>query len=110
LVGGRGPLPEIRASRQQDRAHAERIARNSPIQGSAADLLKLAMIKVDAGLAAWPDARLLLTVHDELVFEVKSEVAEAFSAWVKGEMESIHQLRVPLVVDVGRGPTWGAAH
>jgi DNA polymerase-1 len=110
LLGRRRPLPEIRASRQQDRAHAERIARNSPIQGSAADLLKLAMIKVDAGLAAWPDARLLLTVHDELVFEVKSEVAQSFSAWVKGEMESIHQLRVPLVVDVGRGPTWGAAH
>jgi DNA polymerase-1 len=110
LLGRRRPLPEIRASRQQDRAHAERIARNSPIQGSAADLLKLAMIKVDAGLAAWPDARLLLTVHDELVFEVKTEVAPAFSGWVKEQMESIYQLQVPLVVDVGRGPTWGAAH
>jgi DNA polymerase-1 len=110
LLGRRRPLPEIRASRQQDRGHAERIARNSPIQGSAADILKLAMIKVDAGLGAWPDARLLLTVHDELVFEVKTEVAADFSAWVRAQMESIYELRVPLVVDVGRGPTWGSAH
>jgi DNA polymerase-1 len=110
LLGRRRPLPEIRASRQQDRGHAERIARNSPIQGSAADLLKLAMLKVDAGLGAWPDARLLLTVHDELVFEVKTEVVEAFSRWVKAEMEATYELRVPLVVDVGHGPTWGSAH
>src|SRR4029077_4021781 len=79
LLGRRRPLPEIRATRAQDRAYAERIARNTPIQGSAADLLKLAMIRVDAGIEAAgvdePDApaagaALLLTVHDELVFEV----------------------------------------
>jgi DNA polymerase-1 len=110
LLGRRRPLPEIRASRQQDRGHAERIARNSPIQGSAADLLKLAMIRVDAGLGQWKDARLLLTVHDELVFEVTDDVVEPFSAWVKTEMESVFTLKVPLVVDVGAGPTWGAAH
>jgi DNA polymerase I len=110
LLGRRRPLPEIRATRQQDRSHAERIARNSPIQGSAADLLKLAMIRVAGGLPAWPDARLLLTVHDELVFEVKVEAVTAFSAWVKEQMESIYQLAVPLVVDVGSGPTWGSAH
>jgi DNA polymerase-1 len=112
LLGRRRPLPEIRATRVQDRNHAERIARNSPIQGTAADLLKLAMIRVDAGLngGRWPDARLLLTVHDELVFEVRTEAVPDFSRWVKGEMESVYALRVPLVVDVGSGPTWGSAH
>jgi DNA polymerase-1 len=111
LLGRRRPLPEIRATRVQDRNHAERIARNSPIQGTAADLLKLAMIRVDTGLQArWPEARLLLTVHDELVFEVRTEEVAGFSAWVKAEMEGVHQLLVPLVVDVGAGRTWGSAH
>jgi len=111
LLGRRRPLPEIRATRIQDRNHAERIARNSPIQGTAADLLKLAMIRVDAGLRdGWPAARLLLTVHDELVFEVETPALADFSAWVKAEMEAVYALRVPLVVDVGAGPTWGSAH
>jgi DNA polymerase-1 len=111
LLGRRRPLPEIRASRIQDRNHAERIARNSPIQGTAADLLKLAMIRVDGGLRdRWPTARLLLTVHDELVFEVEEAAVAPFSAWVKGEMEAVYELRVPLVVDVGAGRTWGSAH
>ena len=74
LLGRRRPLPEIHATRAQDRAYAERIARNTPIQGSAADLLKLAMIRVEKGIAGKPgavaEAALLLTVHDELVFEV----------------------------------------
>ena len=69
------------------------------------------MIRVDAGLPErWPDARLLLTVHDELVFEVPTGAVEAFSAWVKHEMEAVYELRVPLVVDVGAGRTWGSAH
>jgi DNA polymerase-1 len=111
LLGRRRPLPEIRSARVQDRNHAERIARNSPIQGTAADVLKLAMIRVDAGMyERWPDARLLLTVHDELVFEVRAEAVPDFSAWVKAVMESVYELRVPLVVDVGAGPTWGSAH
>jgi DNA polymerase-1 len=111
LLGRRRPLPEIRATRVQDRNHAERIARNSPIQGTAADLLKLAMIRVDTGMQAdWPGARLLLTVHDELVFEVQEASVASFSAWVKGQMEAVYELRVPLVVDVGAGPTWGSAH
>ena len=82
LLGRRRPLPEIRATRAQDRNYAERIARNTPIQGSAADLLKLAMIRVDraieTGNAPVPDAGLLLTVHDELVFEVPAGRAEEF--------------------------------
>ena len=114
LLGRRRPLPEIRATRAQDRAYAERIARNTPIQGSAADLLKLAMIRVERAIAARtapvPEASLLLTVHDELVFEVPEGSVERFKQWIKNEMETVHQLAVPLVVDVGAGRTWGAAH
>jgi DNA polymerase-1 len=114
LLGRRRPLPEIRSTRGQDRAYAERMARNTPIQGSAADLLKLAMIRVDraidSGQGPVPDAALLLTVHDELVFEVPEADVEAFKRWVKGEMEAVFALDVPLVVDVGAGLTWGAAH
>src|SRR6185369_14903480 len=104
LLGRRRPLPEIRATRVQDRNYAERIARNTPIQGSAADLLKLAMIRVDraieAGQTPVPEADLLLTVHDELVFEVPSGRGEEFKRWVKNEMETVYKLDVPLVVDV----------
>ncbi len=110
LLGRRRAIPELLSSRAQERAYGERIARNTPIQGSAADILKLAMIRVDAGLSAWPETRLLLTVHDELVFEVKESAVDGFAAWVKHEMESVHTLRVPLVVDVGSGHTWSEAH
>ncbi len=110
LLGRRRPLPEIHAPRAQDRAYAERIARNTPIQGSAADILKLAMIRVDAGIARFPRARLLLTVHDELVFEVDEQAVGEFSDWVRHEMESVYPLRVPLIVHVGSGLTWGQSH
>src|SRR5450432_3692985 len=114
LLGRRRPLPEILSSRVQDRNYAERIARKSPIQGSAADLLKLAMIRVDrgieAGVASAVGAELLLTVHDELVFEVPDERVLAFSAWIKSEMESVFALDVPLIVEVAAGRTWGDAH
>src|SRR5262249_2239992 len=110
LFGRKRPLPEIRAARAQDRSYAERIARNTPIQGSAADLLKMAMIRVDAGIERGEDgaagAALLLTVHDELVFEVPEGNVPAFRDWVKATMESVHALKVPLVVDVGSGRTW----
>jgi DNA polymerase I len=114
LLGRRRPLPEIHATRAQDRAYAERIARNTPIQGSAADLLKLAMIRVERGIAgkggAVAEAALLLTVHDELVFEVPEAGVPEFKQWIKNEMEVVFELAVPLVVDVGAGATWGAAH
>jgi DNA polymerase-1 len=114
LLGRRRPLPEIRATRAQDRNYAERIARNTPIQGSAADLLKLAMIRVDQAIASGaspaPEADLLLTVHDELVFEVPAGSSAKFKDWVKNEMEGVYKLDVPLVVDVGAGATWGDAH
>ncbi len=111
LLGRRRPIPEMASRRAQERAHAERVARNTPIQGSAADILKLAMIRVDAGLrTGWPDARLLLTVHDELVFEIPEPQVPDFSDWVRREMQNVYLLEVPLVVDVGSGRTWGEAH
>ena len=114
LLGRRRPLPEIRATRAQDRNYAERIARNTPIQGSAADLLKLAMIRVDraieTGNSPVPEAGQLLTVHDELVFEVPEGRSQEFKDWVKNEMEGVYKLDVPLVVDVGAGRTWSEAH
>jgi DNA polymerase-1 len=114
LLGRRRPLPEIHSARGQDRNYAERIARNSPIQGSAADLLKLAMIRIDAAIeareGAASGAELLLTVHDELVFEVPQDQVTGFSAWAKAQMEAVYPLKVPLVVEVAHGHTWGDAH
>jgi DNA polymerase-1 len=94
----------------QERNYAERIARNTPIQGSAADILKLAMLRVARGLPRFPKVRLLLTVHDELVFEVPTEDVQDFCPWVKAEMEAAYALRVPLVVEARAGASWGAAH
>jgi DNA polymerase I len=110
LLGRTRALPEINAKRLQERNYAERIARNTPIQGSAADILKLAMLRVAAGLSRFPEVRLLLTVHDELVFEVLQTDLAEFCPWVKREMESAYELQVPLVVDVHAGPSWGDAH
>ena len=110
LLGRTRALPEINAKRPQERNYAERIARNTPIQGSAADILKLAMLRVARGLSRFPEVRLLLTVHDELVFEVPQTDLAEFCPWVKHEMESAYELQVPLVVDVKSGPTWGDAH
>jgi DNA polymerase-1 len=111
LLGRRRPIPEMLSHRPQERAHAERVARNTPIQGSAADILKLAMIRIHAGLrTTWPEARLLLTVHDELVFEIPAAQVVDFSDWVRREMQNVYVLQVPLVVDVGSGLTWGEAH
>jgi DNA polymerase-1 len=110
LLGRIRALPEINAKRSQDRNYAERIARNTPIQGSAADILKLAMLRVARGLSKFPQVRLLLTVHDELVFEVPTVDVEAFCPWVKAEMEAAYELRVPLVVEVHAGASWGDAH
>ena len=110
ILGRTRALPEIAAKRPQERNYAERIARNTPIQGSAADILKLAMLRVAKGLGQFPGARLLLTVHDELVFEIPDAQVESFKPWVKHEMERAYELSVPLVVEVQTGRTWGDAH
>lgn len=100
-------LPDIRSQNRMRREMAERTAINTPIQGSAADLIKLAMIRVDRALAKERlDARLLLQVHDELVLEVPEREVTQVSQLVRREMESAMSLRVPLKVDLGVGKNW----
>ena len=100
-------IPEIRDRNYNLRAYAERTAQNSPLQGSAADLIKLAMVRVhrglrDRGLAS----RMLLQVHDELIFEVPTAEIEVMRELVRTCMETVVKLEVPLVVDIGVGPNW----
>ncbi len=111
LFGRRRELRDIISRNFNVRSGAERMARNTPIQGTAADLLKVAMIKVDQRLTAEKSpAAMILTVHDELVFEVPEEAAEATIPLIREEMEGAVALSVPLTVDVGTGRTWADAH
>jgi DNA polymerase-1 len=108
LFGRRRYLPELNASNPMLRAAAERMAINMPIQGTQADLIKLAMIRVDALLPkVSADARMILQVHDELVFEVPEKDVEKVAAMVKREMQNVYTLSVPIVVDVEVGRNWG---
>ncbi|HEU5072521.1 MAG TPA: DNA polymerase, partial [Polyangiaceae bacterium] len=107
-LGRRRMLPDIKSGNRAKRFAAERIAMNMPIQGTAADILKLAMLALKDSVT--PGARMVLTVHDELVFEVpEAEVPEAMAS-IKLRMEQAYPLSVPLVVDVGSGANWRAAH
>ncbi len=107
MLGRRRLLPTIRSANRAERLAAERIAMNMPIQGTAADLLKLAMLALKE--PPTPGARMTLSVHDELVFEVPdAEVAEA-EAKIKRAMEHAFELAVPLTVEVGHGPNWNDA-
>jgi DNA polymerase-1 len=111
LLGRRRYIPAINASDRVAREAAERMALNTPIQGSAADLIKLAMLRVDEMMAReFPQALMILQVHDELVFECPQADTASFATRVKEVMESVAQLKVPLIVDVGQGPNWAAAH
>lgn len=109
LFGRRRPVPELTSRNFQIRAAAERMAVNMPIQGTAADILKRAMIDVHAALAAHPRARMILTVHDELLFEAPKDEADAVAALVKEKMAKAVTLSVPLDVDVGIGENWREA-
>jgi DNA polymerase-1 len=107
LFGRRRYIPEIKDKNFNLRSFAERTAANSPLQGSAADLIKIAMIRIHEALRArHPGTRLLLQVHDELVLEAPLAEAETVAALVKQHMEGAATLKVPLVVDVGRGDNW----
>ncbi len=111
VFGRRLYLPEINARNAQRRQYAERSAINAPMQGTAADIIKRAMIQVHGWLQA-DDAggRMIMQVHDELVFEVLADKAEAFSRRVTDIMSGAADLAVPLKVDVGTGPNWDEAH
>ncbi len=111
LFGRRRPIPEMRSSSQRDVAQGERIAINTPVQGTAADVLKMAMVALQKRLdQEYAQTQMLLTVHDELVLEVPEEDLPAVLALTREVMEGAVQLRVPLVVDVGHGHHWGEAH
>jgi DNA polymerase-1 len=107
LFGRRRYIPEIRDRNFNVRAFGERTAANSPIQGSAADLIKVAMIKIDQALRdRGLRSKMLLQVHDELVFEAPLDEVAKVSELVRHEMEHAAELSVPLVVDLGTGPNW----
>ena len=110
LLGRRRYLPEITSANRTVREAAERTAINTPVQGSAADIIKLAMIRVHSKMDQWPGANMLLQVHDELVFEVPEDLAGDFARWASEEMSAAYQLKVPLKVDAGMGKHWGEAH
>ncbi len=110
LFGRRRYLPDLTSDNRQRREMAERMALNAPIQGSAADIIKVAMLKVDAALdAEGLSSRMLLQVHDELVFEVAPGEREGLEALVRREMAAASDLAVPLDVSVGVGRTWHEA-
>ncbi len=112
LFGRRRFYPDMKSSNGRLRQNAERAVINMPIQGAAADVIKLAMVEISKKLPMkfGNEARMLLQVHDELVFEVQNEAVQEFSKVVAEIMETQTPLRVPLKVSVGSGPTWGVAH
>ena len=107
LYGRRRYIPELKNSNYNLRQAGERIALNAPIQGTAADIMKLAMLRVDSALKAqFPDAHLLLQVHDELIVECPEEIAQQVAALVSREMESVADLKVPLIAESKWGKSW----
>ncbi|MFC6335923.1 DNA polymerase I [Pseudomonas sp. CCM 7891] len=111
LFGRRLYLPDIHSNRPQERAGAERTAINAPMQGTAADIIKKAMVKVDDWLSASGlDAKVILQVHDELVLEVREDLVAEVSEKIREHMSAAAKLDVPLLVDVGVGNNWDEAH
>jgi DNA polymerase-1 len=107
LFGRIRPIPELKSPRFQTRSQGERLAVNTIIQGTAADIMKVAMVRChtrlrDAGLST----RLVLTIHDELLFEAPEDEVEQATAIVRAEMEGAYELDPPLKVDIGVGENW----
>ncbi len=111
LMGRRRWVPELKSSNFNTRSFGERVALNAPIQGTAADLIKLAMVRVGRRLKAEGlQARLVLQVHDELIVECPEAEAETVKTLLTQEMEGVAQLSVPLVADAAAGKTWADCH
>ena len=107
LHGRIRPIPDINSKNANQRGFAERTAVNTPLQGTAADLIKVAMIRIDAALQERGlKSRMTLQVHDELVFEVPEEEVETMQSLVREQMEKVHALAVPLLVEIGIGQNW----
>ena len=109
ILGRRLYTPDIAARNMMIRKAAERAAINAPLQGSAADIIKMAMIEVDKMLPQ-AQAKMLLQVHDELVFEVDRDAADELAPKLAEVMQSVVEISVPLVVEVGQGNNWDEAH
>jgi DNA polymerase-1 len=111
LLGRRCAIPEINSKNGAVRGYAERNAINYPVQGSAADIIKVAMVRVARRLIAEElQTRMLLQVHDELVFDVPQDELEKVTALVKEEMEGAVDVSVALLVEIGSGNNWREAH
>lgn len=110
LLGRRLYLPELKSSNGMRRKAAERVAINAPMQGTAADIIKKAMIDIDRFIADKNDIRMIMQVHDELVFEVKEDKVEYYEKIIKDMMENAVKLSVPLIVEVNFGDNWDQAH
>jgi DNA polymerase-1 len=107
LFGRVRPIPDINSKNANLRGFAERTAVNTPLQGTAADLIKLAMIRIDATLIERGfRSRMTLQVHDELVFEVPEAEVGAMKTLVREQMEDVHPLTIPLLVEIGVGSNW----
>ncbi len=107
LFGRFRPIPDINSKNVTQRGFAERTAVNTPLQGTAADLIKLAMIRIDEEIRKRGlRSRMTLQVHDELVFEVPESEVDAMKPLVREHMEKAHSLAVPLLVEIGVGPNW----
>lgn len=110
LFGRRLYLPDIKSSNAILRKAAERVAINAPMQGTAADIIKVAMNGIDNAIRDNDDIKMIMQVHDELVFEVKADKIEHYSQLIKAEMEKSISLKVPLIAEVGVGDNWDEAH
>lgn len=111
ILGRKRHLKDINSNNFVVRGHAERNAVNAPVQGSAADIVKIAMIKIDRELEEQQlKTKMLLQVHDELVFEAPADEIEAASKLIKTEMENALKTQVPLLVEIGVGDNWLEAH
>ena len=107
IFGRRRYLPELTASNFNIRSFGERVAKNMPIQGTAADIIKIAMNRVNNRLINENlDARLIMQVHDELIIEAKEEIAEQVATLLKEEMENAVDLKVPMLAEVKYAKTW----
>jgi DNA polymerase-1 len=107
LFGRVRPIPDINSKNANQRGFAERTAVNTPLQGTAADLIKLAMIGIDEEIRQRGlKSRMTLQVHDELVFEVPENEVDTLKSLVRQHMENVHSLEVPLLVEIGVGPNW----
>lgn len=108
LFGRKRPLPEINSSIPMVRKSAERMAINTPLQGTAADLIKMAMIKVEELIKGQEaEVKMLLQVHDELIFEIKTDKIDFYAPKIRNIMQDVLELRIPIIVDESRGNNWG---